>query len=253
MPEPEAVGPHAFFGGAVHVYESPQGHRAGTDAVLLAACAPADFAGRFVDAGSGAGVVGLSVAARRPEARGVLVDRDDTALALARRNVAQNGLTDRVAVVAADLLAPLRDRSAAGLAARSADLVLTNPPFHPAGRVRVSPDARRADAHVLSDDDLTLWVRTCGTLLRPKGELLMIHRPDALRALLDALAGTFGAVAVMPIHPRADRTAVRVLIRAVKGSRAPLELRPGFVLQEADGRPTAEADDMARGRGLIAW
>ncbi len=247
------VGPHAFFGGLIHIREAADGHRAGTDAVLLAASAPADFAGRLVDAGTGSGVVGLAVAARRPAIRALLVDRDPVALALAAANAAENGLADRVEIRAADLLAPARERAAAGLVERSADLVLTNPPFHPAGRVRPSPDARRAGAHVLGDDDLVRWVRACGALLVPKGEFVMIHRPEALATILAALAGTFGAVAVLPVHPRADRPAVRVLVKAVKGSRAPLSLRPGLVLQDADGRPTPEADAIARGRASVAW
>ena len=254
MNEPTpATGPHAFFGGLIRVREPAQGHRAGTDAVLLAASAPADFAGRLVDAGAGSGVVGLAVAARCPDARATLVEVDAPTAEIARENAAANGLSHRVRVIPADLLAPARERAAAGLAERSADLVLTNPPFHPAGRVRPSSDPRRAGAHVLSDDDLIRWVKACGTLLVPKGELVMIHRPEALQTILASLSGTFGAVAVLPVHPRTDRPAVRVLVKAVKGSRAPLALRPGLVLQDDEGRPSPAAGAVARGRALVEW
>lgn len=247
----EVTGPHDFFGGLIRVREPADGHRAGTDAVLLAAAAPRGFAGRVFDAGAGSGVVGLAVAARCPDAHATLVEIDPTSAATAEDNAAANGLATRVDVIRADLLAPARLRAAAGLVERSADLVLTNPPFHPAGRVRRSPDARRAGAHVLSDDDLIRWVRACGTLLVPKGGLIMIHRPEALRMILDSLSGTFGGIAVLPVHPRPDRPAVRVLVRATKGSRAPLSLRPGFVLQNADGTPSPHADAVARGKALL--
>ncbi len=247
----DLVGPHDFFGGLLRIREAADGHRAGTDAVLLAACAPEDFAGRVVDAGAGCGVVGLAVAARRPDARATLVEIDPASAAIAEDNAAANGLAERTSVIRADLLAPARLRAAAELLERSADLVLTNPPFHPAGRVRRSPDARRAGAHVLSDEDLVRWVRACGTLLVPKGALVMIHRPEALRTILDSLSGTFGGVVLRPVHARADRPAVRVLVRAVKGSRAPLSLRPGFVLQNEDGTPSPQADAVARGTALL--
>jgi tRNA1(Val) A37 N6-methylase TrmN6 len=51
--------------------------------------------------------------------------------------------------------------------------------------------------------------------------------------VLAALAGRFGGAVVVPLHPRDGAPAIRVLVRAVKGSRAPLELRPGLVLHGA--------------------
>ncbi len=61
--------------------------------------------------------------------------------------------------------------------------------------------------------------------------------------LLNALAGRFGGAVVLPIHPREGEPASRVLVQAIKGSRAALELRPGLVLHNADHsfRPDVEA------------
>jgi tRNA1(Val) A37 N6-methylase TrmN6 len=38
-----------------------------------------------------------------------------------------------------------------------------------------------------------------------------------------------------------------VIVRAIKGRRTPPSLRPGLVLNEADGRPTAAAEAILRG------
>jgi tRNA1(Val) A37 N6-methylase TrmN6 len=37
----------------------------------------------------------------------------------------------------------------------------------------------------------------------------------------------------MPVHPRAGAPAIRVLVGAVKGARAPLKLLPGLDLEDA--------------------
>ena len=71
-------------------------------------------------------------------------------------------------------------------------------------------------------------------MARPGGRIGLIHRAEALPEVLQALAGRFGGAVVLPLHPREGEPAVRVLVRAVKGSRAPLELRPGLVLHNAD-------------------
>ena len=55
-----------------------------------------------------------------------------------------------------------------------------------------------------------------------------------------------GAVAVLPVHARPDAPAIRVLMRARKGSRAPLEIYAGFVLTDASGRPTPAAEAVLR-------
>jgi len=79
----------------------------------------------------------------------------------------------------------------------------------------------------------------------------LIWRADGLVDLLAALARGFGAVAVQPVHPRADAPAIRVLVRAVKGSRAPLALLPALVLAGADGRPSAAAEAVLRHGGTL--
>ena len=50
----------------------------------------------------------------------------------------------------------------------------------------------------------------------------------------------------MPLWPKAGRAAKRVIVRARRGSRAPLRLLPGLVLHEADGRYTRAAEDVLR-------
>ena len=62
-----------------------------------------------------------------------------------------------------------------------------------------------------------------------------------------AATAAFGAIAVLPIYPRPNAAAIRILLVATKGSRAPLALLPGLILNEADGRPSAAAEAVLRG------
>ena len=231
-----------FLGGSLRLRQPPRGaHRAGTDAVLLARLAAPEPGATVYDLGAATGGVGLSVARLWPACAVVLVERDPALADLARDNARANGLEARLRVVEADLLAPGAQRRAAGLAPGSADLVLTNPPFFEGVAHRPSPVAGRASAHAFAAGGLDRWLRACADLLRPSGRLGLIHRADALPACLDALRGRFGACAVRPVHARAERDAIRILITAVKGSRAPLRLLPPLVLQDAAGRFTPEA------------
>lgn len=242
----------AFLGGRLHLHQPAAGHRAGTDAVLLGASVPAEATGLAVDAGAGAGAAGLAAALAASALRVALLERDSGLIALARSNIAANQLQDRAFALKADLLSS-RSCKAAGLEPQSADLVLTNPPFLSAEGIRVSPNRNKASAHVIGAGGLPAWVGACLRLLRPSGTFLMIHRADALQEALQALSPQVGAIAVLPIHPRADQAASRILVRALKGRRTPLTLAPPLVLHESDGTFTAKAEALHRGVARIEW
>ena len=232
------------------VLHPAHGYRAGLDAVLLAAAARIrpGSAVRVLDAGAGAGVVGLCVAARVPDARVTLVEKAPELVALARRNIERNGLAGRVSVVEADICASRMQLSAAGVAAEALlpetfEHVLANPPYLELGRGRVSADPLKANSHAMAAGDLDAWIRFLVRMAVPGGQLVIVHRADALPQLLAALTGRFGAIEVVPLHPRQGEPAHRIIVHARKGSRAPLTLQPGIVLHGADNRflPAIEA------------
>jgi tRNA1(Val) A37 N6-methylase TrmN6 len=82
--------------------------------------------------------------------------------------------------------------------------------------------------------------------LRPRGTLSLIWRAEGLGDVLEALAPAFGALVVLPIYPKPAESAIRVLVRATKASRAPFQLLPGLVLNDPAGWPTPEADGVLR-------
>lgn len=202
-----------------------RGHRAGHDAVLLASMTPPGETGLILDIGAGAGAVGLMAAALAPGARVGLVEIDPETCALAQANVALNHLEGRVAVHCADVTSA-KARRAAGLVDETAALALTNPPFHEAGRVRVTPDPDKARAHVAAVP-LGEWTRGALALLAPGGIFCMIHRADALYACLAAVEGRLGGVTVQPVYSRPGAPATRILVCGVKGSKAPMAVLEG--------------------------
>ncbi|MGP0106713.1 tRNA1(Val) (adenine(37)-N6)-methyltransferase [Rhodoblastus sp.] len=239
-----------LFDGSLRLRQPTRGHRVGADAVLLAAAAPKIKNGLIVDVGAGVGAVGLALALWNPEARVALLEKNPGAAALARENIALNGLENRVRAVEADLF-DARARKAEALS-EAADLVVTNPPYLAPGAARASTDPDRAMAHMLDEGGVEKWLRAALSLLRPGGLLVAIHRADALAELLAALSGRLGELRVLPLFPREGEKAMRVILRGRKGSKAPLSLLPGLVLHEADGRLTPVAEEIhRRGRRIF--
>jgi len=96
---------------------------------------------------------------------------------------------------------------------------------------------------VMPGGNLLRWARFMAAMARPGGSATMIHRADAVGEVLSAFAGRFGGLLVFPLFPREGKSATRVLVQGIKGSSAPVELRPGLVLHEAGNkfRPDVEA------------
>ena len=238
---PENITEDSLLEGRVRLLQPRTGHRAGTDAVLLArAVVPAP--GEVVaDLGAGSGAVGLILGSLWRDITIDFVERDRDLVALCAENIRGNGLEGRALAIQADVLAPASERRAAGLVPMSVDWVVTNPPFLSEGQSRASPNGNRADAHVLPADGLERWVRTAVGLLKPGGRLALIHRANRLDEVFRVCEGRFGALRVRAVHPKDDAPAIRILLKGIKGSRAPLTLCPPLVLHEADGRFTPEA------------
>lgn len=230
-----------------------RGHRAGMDAMMLAAAVPSSFAGRLVDFGAGAGAAGLAVAARCPEANVVLVERAPEMADYARKSLAlaENAtVAARASVLEADVALAGKARIAAGLADSSFDYAIMNPPFN-AGHDRATPDALKRAAHVMDDDLFASWIRSAAAVVRPRGGLAVIARPTSLRAILDAMDGRFGKAEIVAVHPRADAPAIRVIVRAVRASRAALSICPPLVLHDDGDAFCAHADDINNGRASL--
>jgi tRNA1(Val) A37 N6-methylase TrmN6 len=241
----------AVLGGRLRLRQFKHGHRVGHDAILLAAACPGHAGERAADLGAGVGAAGLALAARVEGINVTLVEVDARLAAIARENAQLNELAARVNVANLDVMAPARSHAAAGLHPESLARVLMNPPFNDPVRLRASPDSGRQLAHAGPHGTLAAWVRAAARLLRPPGTLTLIWRADALDDVLRALAPLFGAATVLPIHPKPGQAAVRILVRATKGSRAPLTLLPGFVLNDGAGRVSAGAESVLRQGAIL--
>lgn len=231
--------------GRVTLHQPVEGYRAAVDPVLLAAAVRAKAGERLLDMGCGAGAAMLCLAARL---EGVQVDGlelQSELAELARQNVAANGLGERVRVFDGDLLAPPDALEVGGY-----HHVFANPPYMSGDRGNHPPNASKRIAHVESDADLEDWVDAALKFCRHKGSVTFIHRADRLAELLIGLEGRAGEITVFPLWPKDGEIANRVIVRARKGIKTPMQLMSGLTLHEADGGYTPGADAALKGGAL---
>ena len=237
----------AFLGGQLRLRQPKSGHRAGHDAMLLAAATPARSGDRVVDFGAGVGAAGLAVAKRVAGIELVLVEIDEGLAGLARGNAAANAIA--ADVITLDVTSAADVFAAAGLPPDSVDVVLMNPPFNDPARHRASPDKAREIAHISTTATLEKWVHAARRILKSGGALTLIWRADGLLEVLSALGRGFGSLELLPVHAEATTSAIRVLIRAIKGGRAPLQMHAALLLNDESALPNKQVQDVLAGKG----
>lgn len=129
----------------------------------------------FVDLGTGSGCIAVTMAAERPQWRGIMVDISASALAVAEKNATTYGVNGRVLAVRGDLQLPFFPKE-------SLDCVISNPPYVTGAEMaELSPEVRDFEPHsALSPEDTGLAhiaaIAHCAFhLLRTGGICLVEH------------------------------------------------------------------------------
>jgi tRNA1(Val) A37 N6-methylase TrmN6 len=217
--------------------------------MLLAAATFAHPGNRVVDFGAGVGAAGLAVAKRVAGIKLVLVEIDEVLARLARGNAVSNALAADVIVL--DVTSSADAFAAAGLSPDSVDVVLMNPPFNDPVRHRASPDKAREIAHVSTAETLESWIHAARRVLKSGGVLTLIWRADGLVEVLAALDRGFGSLAILPVHGDVATPAIRILIRAIKGGKAPTRMYAALLLNDESAMPNKQVQDILAGKGAL--
>lgn len=138
-----------FYGRTFEVTPDTLDPRADTETLITAALELAVEEGwrdrpiRILDVGTGTGCLLLTLLAELPLATGLATDISPAALAVARRNAARLGLPGRAAFREAHFLQGIPG---------TFDLVVSNPPYIPAGDIAgLEPEVRRHDPRLALD------------------------------------------------------------------------------------------------------
>ena len=208
----------------------------GTDCVLLADFVNTAGAKNGIDLGCASGAISLLLLARTDKLCMTGLEIVPDAADIARRNMAENALENRSAVITGDIR---RHRQL--FRSGEFDLAVANPPYFPLGSGMLSPDAEKAAARGEVSCTLEDIVTAAAYLLRTGGTFALVHKPERLSEAMCAMSGH-------GIEPKRLRAVCHfatsapnlVLIEGKRGAKPGLKIEPQLVLRNADGTETAE-------------
>jgi tRNA1Val (adenine37-N6)-methyltransferase len=237
--EPAELGEltHDAIAGHFRIWQRRRGHRYSLDDVLtawVAAQAKPDAA-RVLELGSGVGSVLLMLCHKLPQAHFLAVEAQRNSFALLERNVADNVLGERVALLHGDLRHVLQ-RAQHG----EFDLITGTPPYVPPERATASPDSQRQFARQELRGGVEDYVIAAARLLARAGRVVVCadaRAPERVeRAAHSAGLAIEGRLDALPRAHKAPLFSVFTLSAANQreGSYAPRT----FVARSSDGART---------------
>ena len=200
----------------------------GTDAFLLAAYMKKQKYARAAELGAGTGIISLLCAAREKFGKIYAFEIQKNFAELTERNIALNGLEDRIV----SCLGDVRELSPADTDGEL-DVVFSNPPYMLAnsGKPNVS-EAKNIARHEIFGGigDFCACARR---LLKHGGRFYCVWRPDRLTALISAMTeNKLEPKEMVFVHADIDTPPSMVLVCAKKGGAPSLCVAPPLILHD---------------------
>lgn len=230
----------------IDIIQSPSVFSFSIDAVLLANFTklPKSKTARIVDACSGNGAVAFMISAKT-NSKITAIEYQERLVDMANRTITLNRLENKVEIVHVDYNAVEQY-----IKPDSVDVITCNPPYFANHKASIK---NKIDAFTLARHEITLtleqWVKQSARLLKYKGKLFIVHRPDRLGDIMDTLRQYKTPVKRLQfVYPKANKKANVVLIEAIKnGSHDGVEVLPAITIFDEDNQYTPIIKEMLYG------
>ncbi len=230
--------------GNLKLYQDSDGFKFGVDAVLLA-----DFASKFcpeaehiVDLGTGNGVISFILSHKNKQCSITGIDVQEKAVRLADMSCRENGLEERICFIREDVL---NIRDTCPYLEKSADLVVSNPPYFTRGAGLINSNSGKYTARHETTAALNDFVEVAAWTLRDKGHLCMVHRPNRLVDILTSFRNNgIEPKDIRFVTPRKGEIPNIVLLHGVMGGGKELKFMKELAVYGEDGKYSAEILEM---------
>ena len=220
----------------LEIIQNKSKFRFGTDAVLLSDYAKIKKGGRCLDLGTGTGIIPLLLTAKAEAKEIIGLDLQEDLCEMARRSVSHNNLIDKIQIVCGDIknVPRLFDKE-------SFENAVSNPPYMKNGSGFQSDDQSIA----MSRHEIMCGIEDIAAaaeyLLKDKGMLTMVHRPNRLVDVLSTLRKhSMEPKTIRFVHPYAGKAPNLFLINAQKNTQPFLKVEDPLVMRRDDGEYTDE-------------
>lgn len=219
------------------IIQKKDGFCFGIDSILLS-----DFANeikkdsKVVDLGTGTGILSILLCAKTKLSKIIGIEIQEDIADMARRSIKLNGLQDRFEVINEDIknLKKIINQN-------EFDAVIMNPPYMELNTGKTNENTKKLISRHEITASLEDFIITSKNLLKDKGNLYIVHRPNRLIDVCYLLRKhKLEPKTIRFVYPKKESQANLVLIKAVKNGGSFLKVMEPLYVYENDGSYTKE-------------
>jgi len=222
------------------IVQNPHKFCFGMDAVLLSGFASVKPGSRVLDMGTGTGIIPILLEAKTQGKHFTGLEIQPESADMARRSVSLNGLDDKIAIVTGDI-----KEASHIFGGASFDVVTCNPPYMEGNHGLKNPEDAKAIARHEVLCTLEDVIREAAAVLKPGGQLFMVHRPRRLVDIITLMTKyRIEPKRMKLVHPYVGEEANMVLIEGTRGGGRQMRIEKPLIVYKEQGVYTDEIYDI---------
>ena len=219
------------------IIQNKKGFCFGIDSVLISDFAK-DVKNNSVgaDLGTGTGIIGILLCAKTKIKKIYGIEVQSDVADMAKRSIRMNGLEDKFEILNLNI-----KNINENIKKESLDFIVTNPPYKKIETGKVNENEYKYISRHECSANLEDFIKTSKYLLKDKGTLYMVHRPERLVDLMELMRKyKIEPKKIRFVYSSLNKEACLVLIKAVKNAKQFLRVEQPLIIYNNKGEYTDE-------------
>ena len=215
------------------IIQNKTGFCFGIDSVLIS-----DFAkeikrnSKVIDLGTGTGIISILLCAKTQLSKIVGVEIQEEVYNMAKRSIQLNGLEDKFEVINEDILNLKNIYQSC-----SFDAIVTNPPYKKSNTGIKNIDEKKLISRHETNVNLEDFLNISTYLLKDKGSIYMVHRPERLVDILfNMRKNKLEPKRIRFVYSNINKEPKLVLIEAIKNAKPFLKIEKNLYIYDENGK-----------------
>lgn len=223
------------------IIQNKNGFCFGIDSVLLS-----DFAkeikngAKCVDLGTGTGILGILLCAKTNLSQIIGIEIQEEVAEMANRSIILNNLENKFKIININLK-EIKNNKINYLEKNSFDYIITNPPYKKLNTGKINENEKKLISRHEITANLDDFIEVANYLLKDKGTIFMVHRPERLADILEKMRKEkIEPKEIKFVYPKINEEPNLILIKGVKNAKPFLKINKPLYIYNEDGSYTDE-------------
>ena len=223
------------------IIQNKDGFCFGIDSVLLS-----DFAKKIkngakcVDLGTGTGILGILLCAKTNLSQIIGIEIQEEVAEMANRSIILNNLENKFKIININLK-EIKNNKINYLEKNSFDYIITNPPYKKLNTGKINENEKKLISRHEITASLDDFIEVANYLLKDKGTIFMVHRPERLADILEKMRKEkIEPKEIKFVYPKINEEPNLILIKGVKNAKPFLKINKPLYIYNEDGSYTDE-------------